>query len=274
MTTLRMLRHLTILVMGAWLNGWLTACDIEPSAAAAESRFRSPSGLVPEEPQRTGDAAAGYHALINAPYVSCGVPYLAYRRVAPETAPEDRLPGREGRNAELPYHLTAHINADDVEVVSSNCLICHAARFNGKLVVGLGNEFLDFTGDPQRSVNEAGTYVRGSAQTAAWQRWADRIEGIAPYTQTDTVGVNPATNLTWALMAHRDPETLAWSKTPLIEPPPRKPLPVSVPPWWRVKKKHAMFYTTLGRGDHARFMILASLQIYQAALSRQKLARV
>jgi mono/diheme cytochrome c family protein len=31
------------------------------------------------------------------------------------------------------------------------------------------------------------------------------------------------------------------------------------PPWWRMKKKNAMFYTTIGRGDHARFMILASL---------------
>ena len=26
-----------------------------------------------------------------------------------------------------------------------------------------------------------------------------------------------------------------------------------------MKKKHAMFYTTLGRGDHARFMIFASM---------------
>ena len=51
----------------------------------------------------------------------------------------------------------------------------------------------------------AGLYVRGGEETAAWQRWADRIEGIAPYIRTSTLGANPATNLTWALMAHRDP---------------------------------------------------------------------
>jgi mono/diheme cytochrome c family protein len=45
----------------------------------------------------------------------------------------------------------------------------------------------------------------------------------------------------------------------VLEPPPSTPLPVSVPPWWRMKKKNAMFYTTLGRGDHARFMIFASM---------------
>jgi hypothetical protein len=108
-------------------------------------------------------------------------------------------------------------------------------------------------------VLQVGNYVRGEAETRVWEHWADRIEGIAPYIQTKTVGVNPAPNLTWALMAHRDPETLQWSATPLIEPPPKDPLPISVPPWWSMKKKNAMFYTTIGRGDHAHFMLLASM---------------
>lgn len=222
-------------------------------------RFRSATGPVPAMLQREGDPQAGYRALVSEPYVSCGMPYDAYRRLNPETDPRDLLPGREGRNADLHYSLTASETDDGVEIVSSNCLLCHAARFDGELIVGLGNEFLDFTQDPRRLVNSVGAYVRGSEETAAWQRWADRIEGIAPYVQTETVGVNPATNLTWALMAHRDPETLAWSDEPLMEPPPTSPIPLSVPPWWRMQKKHAMFYTTIGRGDHARFMILAGL---------------
>jgi cytochrome c5 len=236
----------------------VSGCDEEtdngPTAAS-----RSPTGPVGATEQRPGDAKEGYRALVNAPYVSCGVPYRVYARMDPEVDPGDLLPGRDGRNAELPYSLTAHTNADGVEIVSSNCLLCHAAQFEGELIVGLGNEFLDFTQDSRAVVNQSGAYVRGEAETAAWQRWADRIEGIAPYVQTSTVGVNPATNLTWALMAHRDPETFAWSSEPLIEPPPTDPLPVSVPPWWRMQKKNAMFYTTLGRGDHARFMILASM---------------
>ena len=234
------------------------ACD-DDSDDGATGELRSPTGPVPATEQRPGDAEKGYRALVNAPYVGCGVPHRVYARMNPAVDPEDVLPGREGRNAELPYSLTAHVNSDGVEIVSSNCLVCHAARFEGELIVGLGNEFLDFTTDPRAVVNQAGVYVRGEEETAAWQRWADRIEGIAPYVQTSTVGVNPATNLTWALMTHRDPETLAWSSEPLLEPPPTDPLPVSVPPWWRMQKKNAMFYTTLGRGDHARFMILASM---------------
>lgn len=233
-----------------------------PVALAAcwddDAPHRSDIGIVSAVEQRAGDPERGYDALINAPYVSCGIPFDAYARIAPETPPQ-QLAGRTGRNAELPYAATANVTEEGVEVVASNCLTCHAAEIDGELIVGLGNEFADFTADPRRLALRTGTYVSGEAQTAAWQFWADRIEGIAPYIQTKTVGVNPAPNLTWALMAHLDPETLRWSKEPLIAPPPVDPLPISTPPWWNMSKKNAMFYTTIGRGDHARFMLLASM---------------
>jgi mono/diheme cytochrome c family protein len=233
----------------------VAGCDDDE---AALGRFRSATGEVPPTPQRPGDPEAGYDALVNAPYVGCGVPYDAWVRLAPETDPAALLPGRRGRNADLPYALTAATTKEGVEVVASNCLTCHAAEFDGALIVGLGDEFRDFTQDARGFVNAAGAYVRGAAETEAWRHWADRIDGVAPYIRTATIGVNPATNLTWALMAHRDPETLAWSAEPLIAPPQTEPLPVSVPPWWGMAKKRAMFYTTIGRGDHARFMLLAS----------------
>ena len=239
----------------AWLGGFASA----PWSGPAAGNFRSPTGPVPATPQRPGNAEAGYHALVNAPYVSCGMPYEAYRRLSPETPPSDYLPGRSGRNAELPYYLTAHVNEAGVEVVSTNCLVCHAGRINGEVVVGLGDAFADFTGDPRNLATRAGAYVRGPEETAAWQRWADRIDGIAPYIRTGTIGANPATNLTWALMAHRDPETMEWSTTPRLDPPPSTPIPLKVPPWWWMQKKNAMFYTTIGRGDHSRFMLFASM---------------
>ena len=238
-----------------WLAGLFPGSGPVPDP----ERFRSPVGTVLADPQRPGDPEAGRHALINAPYVGCGMPYQAWRRIAPETDPADMLPGREGRNATLPYHLTAHVNDAGVEVVSSNCLLCHAGRIEGELVIGLGNPFADFTADARDLVNRVGRFVQGPNETAAWQRWADRIEGIAPHIRTTTIGSNPATNLSWALMAHRDPVTMAWSETPLLDPPPETPLPLRVPPWWWTGKKNAMFYTTIGRGDHARFMLLSSL---------------
>ncbi|MBK1645460.1 hypothetical protein CKO25_12550 [Thiocapsa imhoffii] len=231
----------------------------EPGVSEQNGVFKAEVGRVPAADQRPGDPEQGYDALLNRAVVTCGLPYSAYARMRgtdPEVGPQ--FAGRTGRNAELPYMLTAHTTSAGVEIVTSNCLACHAATINGELVMGLGNEFLDLTQDPLIGIEAAGAFVRQGPEAQEWRRWADRIGVIADYMMTDTVGVNSANNLTLALMAHRDPETLAWSETPLIEPPPRTPLPVSVPPWWNMAKKHAMFYNAEGRGDHVRYMILAS----------------
>ncbi|SDD85939.1 hypothetical protein [Ruegeria marina] len=250
-----------VVLLSALTGGaiWTLISLGDRETAPGSGQFRSPTGPVLPSQQRSGDAEAGQHALLNAPYVSCGIPYNAYRRLNPDTAASERLIEREGRNADLPYALTSHVNEDGVEIISNNCLTCHAGRIDDEIIIGLGNEFADFTRDPSRLVLQTGNYVRGAAETKAWENWADRIDAIAPYVQTRTIGVNPAPNLTWALMSRLDPETLKWSDTPLIDPPPRDPLPISVPPWWGMRKKNAMFYTTIGRGEHARFMLLASM---------------
>ncbi len=219
----------------------------------------SPVGPVPAEDQRSGDPKAGYLALVNEAYVTCGIPYNAYKQTAKAPDPKYLLPERNGRNAELPYMFNASTTKEGVELVTSNCLGCHASFFNGTLIIGLGNDSSDWTEDLRLNVESVGAYVKDGAEAAEWRKWADRVAAIAPYSITDTIGVNPANNLTLALIAHRDPDSLAWSQKPRLEPPPEKPLPVSVPPWWRMKKKHAMFYSTEGRGDHARFMMTAAI---------------
>lgn len=217
-------------------------------------------GRIPAYPQRPGDPAKGYDTLLNRAAVTCGPPYSAYVKARGEATrdPGPQPPGRSGRNAELPYGLTAHLAPSGVELVTTNCLSCHAATIDGTLIMGLGNAFLDLTRDPLLAVEAAGSLVKGAAETAEWRRWADRVGAIADYVMTDTIGVSSATNLTLALMAHRDPETLAWSDRPLIDPPPQRPLPVGVPPWWNMRKKHALFYNGAGRGDQVRYLMLAS----------------
>jgi len=36
-------------------------------------------------------------------------------------------------------------------------------------------------------------------------------------------------------------------------------IPTDVPPWWLLKKKHAMFYNGFGRGDFGRFLMASNL---------------
>ena len=216
------------------------------------------AGPVPAHEQRPGDPERGREALLGEDYVACGIPENAYRRLLGD-APVPTLPEREGPAADLPFFNNVVTNDDGVRLVTNNCLTCHGAPLFGEIVVGLGNEFLDFTGDASLPVERAGALVSGEAETRAWERYADRIAAIAPHLRTRTVGSNPANNVTFALIAHRDPDTNAWLDEPAVALPPTEAAPVSVPPWWRMKKKHAMFWMGEGRGDHARIMMAASI---------------
>jgi mono/diheme cytochrome c family protein len=233
----------------------LAACgnDHGPSAPS------SPIGEVPAFEQRTGDPARGWRALIEEGYVGCGVPLTAFNKVFTQPVPAAmKLAERTGANADLPFNLTAFKTASGVDVVTPNCLQCHAQLLDGQLVVGLGSHTADYTQDLGILAQAAGGLVETEAERAEWSRWKDRVVAIAPYTVTRTIGVNPADDLAAVLFAHRDVDTLAWSNEPLMPLPPLVVVPVDVPPWWHMQKKNAMFYVGAGRGDHARIMMTAS----------------
>ena len=216
---------------------------------------------VPAETQRSGDAAAGYHALVNNGYVGCGIPYSTYSSVFGAAPASELIPGRDGHNATLAYGETAFTQPSGVEVVTANCLSCHAAKLMGQVVIGLGTTSQDFTSDPSAQVELAGMLISDPTEKMEWRKFADRVEAVGPYALTRTRGVTAADNIAAVLFAHRDPSTLAWSATPLLElpPPSQAPgVPVDVPPWWRMAKKNAMFYDGAGRGDQARIMMTAS----------------
>lgn len=253
----RFKNHALLLGLAALI---LAACGDAPSPDTDPDGFTiAEPGPIPVTNQRPGDPAAGRHTVLNRGYVTCGIPDAAFRSSNVFPTREHDLNGREGRNAELPYMFNASVNPDGVELVVSNCLTCHASEFDGELVIGLGNPFLDWTNDPSVTAELIGAFVEDGPPAEAWAKWADRIAAIAPYMVTDTFGVNPAPNLTLALIAHRDAETLAWSSEPRMESPPRDPLPTKVPPWWRMQHKAAMFYNGMGRGDHVRYMMMKSL---------------
>ncbi len=221
------------------------------------ARFASSGQILPDT-QRPGDPVKGRRALLEQNYVSCGLPERVFRELLGDTA-VSQAPDRNAAADGLPYNVNVFVDSTGTSIVSNNCLTCHGSTLFGELVVGLGNEFLDFTGDSSALAERAGLLVNGESETLAWEHYADRVAAIAPYIRTHTIGVNPANNLTFALLAHRDAQTHAWSDQPLMAMPPVDPPPVSVPPWWRMHKKPAMFNLGEGRHDHARLMMAASM---------------
>ncbi len=240
---------------------WIVMLALTGTACQQEEKTTVYSSLGPVSAsrQRPGDPARGRDALLNEAYITCGIPESAYHKLFPPPPNDQILAGRRGRNATLPYYLTHYRTPDGVDLIVSNCLECHAATIAGRFIIGVGNEQRDFTKDPRSFVESVGLYLSDPREIDEWRRWAGRLSAIAPYMITDTVGVNPAPHITLALMSHRDPNTLAWSDQPLIQPPPQPPLPFSVPPWWRLAKKNALYYNAEGRGDHARAMMLGTI---------------
>jgi hypothetical protein len=211
---------------------------------------------MPELP--AGDPAAGYEALLNEDYVSCGIPWDLFGIAEGVLGVEEPLPGRTGKNAEVGHAWNVVSMSDGSELVVSNCLQCHAGYFNGELIVGLGKATADFTTPLSDFADPLPDLPETSEANAAFNKFKARAAALGPYSTMATIGSNPAVMFAIVLLSHRDPVTLAWSDEPLYELAPDLILPADPPPWWRVGKKASNFANGMSRNDHRGTMVLAS----------------
>lgn len=215
---------------------------------------------IPGSPQLPGDPEAGYRALLDEGYVSCGIPYPLFVLAAPLLGgftEGEPLPGRTGKNAEVPYSWTVHTSQSGAEIVSLNCLECHAGRFNGELVLGLGKADADYTqsvGGLLANIPVSPIPIPGIEELT---RMIQRYQAVDDQVRMLSVGTNPADRLAAVLSTHRDPRTLEWIEEPTTEVPDMV-IPVDTPPWWNVRKKTGLFCNGMARGDHRATMIYAT----------------
>ncbi|RPD48945.1 c-type cytochrome [Paracnuella aquatica] len=215
---------------------------------------------IPASPQRFGDAQKGYEYLVTGDYVKSGIPHGVFG-LAPK---EPIYLQREGRNKKLPHGFTAITALNGEPLVAPNCLQCHAQPFEGQLIMGLGNTFIDFTSGQQLGAKSIGLLEKVLKTTSpksyeAAEPFLTVTKTLAPNLQADVRGVNLAGRLTYLLLSHRDPTTLKWSNEPRVPVPNDVVVPTDTPPWWLLKKKNAMFYNGFGRGDFGRFLMASNL---------------
>jgi len=209
--------------------------------------------------QREGNAKAGYNYLVNGDYVSSGIPSDFFSINADSTSVHL---GRDVKNHKLPPEFT-HIIRDSVEMIAPNCLSCHGDYLNGEYIIGLGNSSFNYTYDlsPANTFLNMGimnSYGIASKEWELYETFSKASQAISSEIVTETRGVNPADKLTAVLVAHRDPVTLEWRDEPALDIP-DVTIPTDVPPWWVLKKKNAMFYTAIGRGDFSKFLMASSI---------------
>ena len=226
--------------------------------------------VIEPSAQRTGDPVAGYEYLVTGNYVGRGIPLDIFNAVPIFGGASDNVLQRTGANADLPPEFTAVTAPNGVRMAAPNCLSCHGQSLNSTYIVGLGNAVRDFTQDsgsllPLLDAAIRARYGADSPEWNAYQPFRLATGVVGPEIVTDVIGVNPADKLTFVLTAHRDPVTLEWSEERLYDRPEPvdRVIPTDVPAWWLMRKKNAMFYTALGRGDFARISMAASLLTLQ-----------
>lgn len=216
---------------------------------------------IPASKQRSGDAAKGYEYLVTGDYLKSGIPYSFFTMGLPKDS--NNYLGRTGINKNIPHDFTAVKAPNGETVVAPNCLQCHSQLFDGKLVVGLGNSFSDFSVNRQSTAVVAETFLKNlkgeqAKKYDAAKNFLTALKAISPNLVTSTKGINLADGLAYLLVSHRDPQTLKWSDKNII-PLPDEMIPTDVPAWWLLKKKHGMFYNGFGRGDFGRFLMASNL---------------
>jgi hypothetical protein len=212
---------------------------------------------IPVNEQRDGDAQKGYEYLTTGDFLKSGLPYGVF--VMNSGKDNENLLQRTGKNATVGYGYNV-IDHKGVEMVIPTCLQCHAAEFDGQLVIGLGNTSLDFSNTSKTDFSGRINMLRNMApkQYEAAAPFLTAFATSYPLMETEVRGVNTADRLAAILAAHRNPQTLQWSDTLLLAIP-EGVIPTDVPAWWLLKKKNAMFYTGFGRGNFAQFMMLSNL---------------
>jgi len=254
----------------------LIACNKETS-----TEIPTPEPEVPETPtidttppagtssisagfQRSGDKDRGWKYLITGDYVNSGPP-LNLATTIFGTSPN--LLERTGDNAKLPYQFNAVEAFNGVKVAAPNCLTCHAEQLNGELIIGLGNNSFDYTQN-QGGTNSlaasaiASLYGVDSPEAVAYEPFRRATKVISGQTITQARGVNPAGKLAVVLDAHRNSTDLTWLAEPRYTIP-QEVVPSDVPAWWLTKKKNALYYAGIGRGDHAKTIMAASILTLQ-----------
>lgn len=228
--------------------------QLEVSANDAGPLYR----VLPLDRPWQGDADKGFEYLVYGDYLESGIPLSFF---AKEPKYTDTVLLRTGNNANQHYQYNAFLHRNGTEVMNGSCFSCHASPFMDSIYFGLGNSFTDFTERMPAKLLNFGMRTKYGKDSEEWEAFEDfgifyRI--IKPSVRMVQIGANPAYRLGEACGAQRNPTDLRYT--------PDKQFPMNqinigsdVPPLWHVKKKNALYYNGMGRGDFRKLLMQASL---------------
>jgi len=217
---------------------------------------------IPATPQAiNGDVERGFDYISSGDYVGTGIPFDAVKKQFKDY--RDTLLYRKGDNANMPYSQTVFEMENGVKVTTGTCFTCHAGRLDGELIAGLGNSKSDFTKSMGIIAFGINTMVKlkfrkRSEERQVFQPYGHLMPKGIRQIVTPNPGVNPAFRLEEGYANFRDPVDLEYERKKQYTMP-KYVLASDVPPLWNVKKKNALYYNGMGRGDFRKQFMQASL---------------
>lgn len=222
-----------------------------------DKQYENLGALLTDEAMIEPDAELGRWYMYNGDYVRLGVSYASYVATNRKVRPEEQLPYREGRNAELPYNLNAVKAPDGANIAAPNCTVCHSSTFQGRLVEGLGrnNHFIG-TDASGFTLNVLGIGVNSllRGDTVSQLKHGG---GMLVRLFRDASTHSHLFDLFAGLGMRHDPDTLEWKGRLWGNPNSGMKGWIDFPAWWHLKKKNALYANGSGRGakaDHLLYM--------------------
>ena len=264
--------RLTILYAAAGLFLFM-ACQKEyVQSLYREEASSSPLYRPMPSPQiEGGDPEKGFEYLIYGDYMGTGFPYKTFEGFVQKQLGRyvgddgGKVLSRTGINEGVPFTHTAFQSASGAVVVNGNCFSCHAGRVGGKLVMGMGNSFGDYRRNFKFPLQVMNTFMRlrYKGSSPEWQAYSPTIpmyKALAGHTKAPNIGMNPAARTAEVAGQYRRPEDLQLIDKPT---PGYELIPMTVntdvPALWHVKKKHALYFNGLGRGDFTKLLMQITL---------------
>ena len=218
--------------------------------------------IPPSQQSGPGDPERGFAYMKSGEYIASGVPWEMMKKKVNKR--RDSLTEIEVEPGYfLNYKISLFKAPNGEKVVSGNCFTCHGTTFNGKLHYGLGDTFYDFTKSQKAPAHILNTlvklkYNKKKPERAAFEDFGNYYKALAPKITTPVFGVNPAFRLAEACVQHRNPVDLTYEKADRFEMM-KYTMATDVPPLWNVKKKNALYYNAMGRGDFTKLLMQSVL---------------
>ncbi len=240
-----------------------TRCTVKPSQQASPKSVDWKTKNIPENPQfPKGDKDRGFTYMKSGAYIGSGVPWEMVKK---KLATKNPLPtNREVAPGYYMDYKTSLFKAPNGEmVVSGNCFTCHATTFNGSLAYGIGDTFYDYTKSqttPARILKKLVhiKYKKESPERKAFEDFGNYYNALAPKIVVPVIGVNPAFRLAEACIQYRNPVDLTYQEEKRFSTM-RYTIATDVPPLWNVRKKNALYYNGMGRGNFTKLLMQSVL---------------